>query len=156
MAHPSRPRNLLRRAFERLRRRNDNLLEYLNLQSTRLTASATGRTFTAEADNETCTSNGHGFVTGKGPIVLSNAGGALPTGLNGAVLYWPIRVDANNFQLALSRKDAVRGVVVAFSTDGTGTHTAKYATSPAGLFERLRQMGTNPRTLEAATDIDSL
>jgi hypothetical protein len=156
MAHPSRPRALRRRKFKRLRRLNDNLREFFAAQSARLTASATARTVTYVNGTETVNSVAHGFVTGKGPIRLANSGGALPTGLSASVLYWPIRVDADNFRLALSRKQAVAGTVVPFSTDGTGTNTALYATSAEALFERVKQMGTDYRTLAAVADIDSL
>jgi hypothetical protein len=57
----------------------------------------------------------HGFKTGDGPVRLS---GTLPAQLSLTTEYWVIRVDADTFQLALSRANALAGTEVAFGTDG--------------------------------------
>lgn len=88
-----------------------------------LTDGATNIDFTAEADDETATAVAHGLVTGQGPYHLSNAGGALPTGLSALTNYWIIRTGADTFQFASSYANALAGTAVTFSTDGTGTHT---------------------------------
>lgn len=79
--------------------------------------------FTAEADDEKCTSVAHGLQTGDGPIRISNSGGALPAGLAAATDYWIIRFDADVFYLAASRALALAGTNLTFTTDGTGTQT---------------------------------
>jgi hypothetical protein len=79
--------------------------------------------FTATNGTNTLTATTHGLQTGDGPIQLTNAGGALPAGLETATDYWVIKSDANDFQLALTRADALADTAVAFTDDGTGTHT---------------------------------
>ncbi len=83
------------------------------------------RTFaSADADSLTNGSNeidkvAHGFVTGDGPIRVSQA--TLPAELAADTDYWVIRVNDDNFQLASSLESAVEGSGVAFTDDGTGT-----------------------------------
>jgi hypothetical protein len=79
--------------------------------------------FTAANATETFTAAAHGFVTGDGPVQVSNAGGALPTGLTAATDYWIIRVTANTFKLATSLANALAGTNLLISTDGTGVQT---------------------------------
>lgn len=80
---------------------------------------------------------GHGFTTGEGPVRLSNAGGALPTGLSTGTNYWIIRVDDDNFKFAASRADAIAGTAVDITAAaGGGTHTVERETKlvvPAGV-----------------------
>lgn len=80
-------------------------------------------TFTTAHASETLTSVAHGMVTGDGPYRLTNAGGALPTGLAVDTDYWIIRLTADTYQLAASYADAIAETEVTFSSDGTGTHT---------------------------------
>lgn len=79
--------------------------------------------FTAEADDDTMTATGHGRVTGDGPVQVSNAGGALPTGLSALTDYWIIRLTDNTFKFATSLDNALAGTAVTISDDGTGTQT---------------------------------
>ena len=79
--------------------------------------------FTAANATEILTAVAHGLQTGDGPVQLTNAGGALPTGLSTATDYWIIKIDADTFYLAASLSDALSNTKVTFSTDGTGTHT---------------------------------
>lgn len=58
----------------------------------------------------------HGLANGT-PIMLTNSGGALPTGLAEQTRYFVVNQTANDFQLALRPG----GSVVTFTTDGTGT-----------------------------------
>lgn len=89
-----------------------------------LAATATGvtahptQTFTAEADDDYLTCNGHG-VTVDDQIVVANSGGALPTGLAASTRYWPVNITPNRFQLAASPN----GAAINLTTDGTGTNT---------------------------------
>lgn len=79
-------------------------------------------TFTATNATETFTAVAHGLFTGDGPFLVSSST-TLPAGLSATTNYWIIRVDADNFKLALSLAAAGAGTVVAITTDGTGTHT---------------------------------
>ena len=81
------------------------------------------QTFTAEADDETATKVAHGLSTGDGPFTLTNAGGALPSGLATVTNYWIIRVTADTFRFAATRALAFVGTAIALADDGTGTHT---------------------------------
>lgn len=81
------------------------------------------RTFTADNTTETFTATAHGRSTGDGPFQVSNSGGALPTGLAPATNYWWITTGANTFMLATSFSDALAGLNLSISTNGTGTQT---------------------------------
>jgi hypothetical protein len=97
--------------------------------------------FTAEADDETLTTALHGMTTGAGPYLLSNSGGALPTGLSAATLYWIIVLTVNTYQLAASLADALAGTEVTFTTDGTGTHTLERANASSAAGSHLVPRG---------------
>jgi hypothetical protein len=112
-------------------------------------------TLASGAVGDTVSATAHGFVTGQGPFVLSNSGGALPTGLSATQLYYAIRLDANTFQLATSQEAAIKGSYATFSTNGTGTNRIARAANRAGLAAWL-QRGKKPATVAALTDIDSL
>lgn len=56
-------------------------------------------------------------------VKFSNAGGALPTGLNNTDIFWLVRLDATHANVATSLANAIAGTVVAYSDAGTGTHT---------------------------------
>lgn len=75
-------------------------------------------TFTADAATDRITANGHKAENGM-EVVLSNAGGALPTGLAASTRYFVKDVDANSFALALT----TNGPVVDITGAGTGTHS---------------------------------
>lgn len=78
--------------------------------------------FTADNTTSTFTAAAHGFTTGlKGQV--SNAGGALPTGLSGSTDYFVIVLTANTFKLATSLANALAGTALTISDDGTGTQT---------------------------------
>lgn len=88
--------------------------------------------FTAANASELFTSAAHGMATGDGPFRVSNAGGALPTGLAVDTDYWVIAdvangvVDpVNTFQLATSKANALAGTELLITTDGTGTQTLR-------------------------------
>ncbi len=94
------------------------------LASTHLSISDNGTGTQTYADTtETRSVVEHGLSTGDGPVRVSNAGGALPTGLLAATDYWFIRMGVYTFKLALSLDDALAGTAIAISTDGTGTQT---------------------------------
>lgn len=156
MAQPSRARYVRKRAFSRIRRNTVSILgSFLTAQGTRLAASATARTCTFANATGIVTSTAHGFLTAKGPIVFANSGGNLPTGITSLTPYYPIRIDANSFRIATTRAQASRGTEINFTTDGTGTNTAIYQSTASAFLERLLQR-IKPRTIRAASDIDSL
>jgi hypothetical protein len=65
----------------------------------------------------------HGYQTGDGAGQFTNSGGALPTGIAAVTDYYVIRIDADNFQIATSRANALAGTFVNFTTNGTGVNT---------------------------------
>lgn len=155
MAQPARPRHVYRRTYDRLRHASSNLKQFLVAAGTKFMGTAALKTFTAVAATDVCTSNGHGFVTGKGPVLVSNVGGALPAGLSASTWYWPIRIDANTFKLASSRANATYGTTVDITDTGSGTNSVRYAANAEAVMERLRQ-GTPYKQVVAETDIDNL
>lgn len=84
------------------------------------------RTFAGVADVDPDTDQitilDHGLVTGDGPMQLTTAG-TLPVGLGLLTDHFPIVVDDDNFQLALSRQDAQDGTQVDITADGVGNST---------------------------------
>lgn len=68
---------------------------------------------------ETITVTAHGFLANQ-PVRLANTGGALPTGLSAATVYYIIYVDANNIQLSLTAGGAAANITAAA---GGGTHS---------------------------------
>ncbi len=79
--------------------------------------------FTADNATEIFTITTHGLLTGDGPFQLTNAGGALPTGVSALTDYWIIKIDGNTFYLATSLANALAGTHLSISTNGTGTNT---------------------------------
>jgi len=78
-----------------------------------------GANFTAANGTDQLTSVGHGLTVDTS-IVLSNTGGALPTGLTANQIYYVINTTgADVFQVSSTRG----GSAVNFTTDGTGTQT---------------------------------
>lgn len=56
-------------------------------------------------------------------VRFTNSGGALPTGLSLNTDYWLVRQSATTAKVATSFANAIAGTVVAYTDDGTGTHT---------------------------------
>lgn len=88
-----------------------------------VTLPAGNLTFTAAAATDLATVVGHGHETGAGPFRVSNAGGALPTGLAVDTDYWLIKASADTFKFASSRANALASTAVDLTSDGTGTQT---------------------------------
>lgn len=63
----------------------------------------------------------HNLQTGD-QVYLTTTGG-LPTGLTINTLYYVIKIDANSFNLAISRANAYAAIKIATSSAGSGTHT---------------------------------
>ena len=56
-------------------------------------------------------------------VKFTNAGGALPTGLNTTDIFWLVRVGATSARVATSLANAIAGSVITYTNGGTGTHT---------------------------------
>lgn len=98
----------------------------------------TGVTFTTAFATSTSTINAttHGFANGDRVVVTSSAQ-VLPVGLSFVTVYYVINATTNAFQLSLT----LGGAAVTFSTDGTGTHTARRWSKAALLVEAANEMG---------------
>lgn len=99
------------------------------------------------------TAAAHGISDAEGPYLLTNSGGALPTGSLTSEL-WVHVIDANTVALATSIGALRRGDFMQTTSAGTGTHTLTKAVGSQGIFDALRRNKT--RTVVAATDIDNL
>lgn len=111
-------------------------------------------TFTADNATETLTATAHGLETGDGPLRLTNSGGALPTGLATATDYWIIRTGADTFKLASSLANAYASTEVAFTTNGTGTHTiSDTASTQRGIDGEFTYTATQAETNYDAGEI---
>lgn len=83
-------------------------------------------TFSADATTNICTATNHPLHTGAGPIQTSNAGGGLPGGLAAATPYFAINVSSSTFKLATSQANALAGVEIDITSNGTGTQTINH------------------------------
>lgn len=79
-------------------------------------------TFSASTNKATHTT--HGLKTGDGPLFYTTVGGAQPPELADAVGYYAVYDAANTYKIATSRANALAGITIDLSTDGTGTTTA--------------------------------
>jgi hypothetical protein len=77
----------------------------------------------ASSSTNKFTLNTHHRLTGDGPFTLTNVGGAVPGGSALATPYWLVVDSANTFLLATSFANALAGVTVDLTTNGTGTTT---------------------------------
>ena len=107
------------------------------IQLTTSLANALAGTFVAVTDNGTGTQTldpsiftvtlGHKLTTGDA-LEVSNSGGALPTGLSAATVYWAQIVTSTTFKLYDTRAHALVASgatgLVTISDNGTGTQTA--------------------------------
>lgn len=80
-------------------------------------------TYTADAATDVLTKVAHGLETGDGPLRTTNSGGALPGGLAINTDYFAIRIGPDTFRVATSRANAVAGVAINITSNGTGTQT---------------------------------
>jgi len=56
-------------------------------------------------------------------VKFSNAGGALPVGLNNTDIFWLVRVGATSARVATSLANAIAGSVITYTDAGSGTNT---------------------------------
>lgn len=80
-------------------------------------------TFTANSGTDLIAKTAHGFETGDGQLRTTNTGGALPGGLAAGTDYYWIRIDADHGKLATSRVNALTGIAIDITSNGTGTHS---------------------------------
>ncbi|KKL14069.1 hypothetical protein LCGC14_2519480, partial [marine sediment metagenome] len=69
--------------------------------------SAIDATTDVDDTTEQITSTAHGYTKGTGPVQLTLTSGALPGGLALLTDYWVIKIDANDYQVATSRANAI-------------------------------------------------
>lgn len=82
-----------------------------------------GQTFTADFTTGILTITTATQMSTGTPVVVSNSGGALPTGLNAGQVYYSIFVTATTIKLASTIANAYAGTAVSFSDNGSGTNT---------------------------------
>lgn len=101
----------------------DGSLQPASLTVGGLPVTFTSHTFTASSTTEELTVTAHGLATGDGPLQVSNSGGALPSPLVAATNYYAIVTGSNTFKLATSRLNALNGIAIDLTTNGTGTNS---------------------------------
>ncbi len=107
-----------------------------------------------DVDEDTVTIPAHGYDTGlKGQLTAT---GTLPAGLSLITDYWIIKVDANTVQFAESYDDAIAGVPVDITDQGSDENVSTFtATALAGASVGFYKSndGTNWILIQAATTI---
>jgi hypothetical protein len=147
----ARSRHLRHRLFDRFRRQ-DTIPNWWATVVTTLTGTGATTNFTATNATNQITSTAHGLNTGNGPFTLSNSGGALPNGLTTTDQYWVIYVDANTIQWSTAPGSLS---AVAFSDDGTGTHSYALAAEDTRDIYAINKKH-KPVRIDAETDVDNL
>jgi hypothetical protein len=84
---------------------------------------ASTKTFTADSTTDQLAITAHGQFTGDGIATVSNSGGALPGGLAAGTNYWEIVVDADHIKLATTQANALAGIAIDLTSNGSGTQT---------------------------------
>jgi hypothetical protein len=83
------------------------------------------QTFTADdtgPNNWLIIANTANYQTGV-TFTVSNSGGALPVPLQPSTTYYAIRIDATHIRVATSYANAIAGIAITLTTNGTGTNT---------------------------------
>jgi hypothetical protein len=110
----------------------DVVIHYNSKLRPRLESYSQTVTATVATDILTPATTPHTFVTGDGPLQISNSGGSLPGGLSASTDYWVIYeadTGTSSFQLASSRTNAIAGTEIDITTTGSGTHTLAFTNS---------------------------
>jgi len=102
----------------------DTVMYYptLNVKSTTPVTTVNSNAFTGSSSSGLLLSYTNDFASYT-TVKFSNAGGALPVGLNNTDIFWLVRVGATSARVATSLDNAIAGTVVAYTDGGTGTHT---------------------------------
>lgn len=117
------------------------------------------QTFTATNATETFTAVAHGLINGD-QILVTNSGGALPSGINSGATYYVISATTDTFQMSLTDG----GAAVLIADDGTGTHSLSCTrdvltgcTIPSGTYEvgHVVTQTSTPSGAPRATVIES-
>jgi hypothetical protein len=147
----------MRHATYDLLRHSKKLLAFLGNQAARLSGTGAGTVVTFTNATNLVNLIGHGFVAGGGPFVLENAGGALPTGLDAATLYFVGVPSVDTLTLHIT-SDAAIGASneVAFSTDGTGTTQILKGADELTVFDAMNDGAYSAAGIMLVTDIDTL
>ena len=149
MANTPHSRHIRRGRFSRLRR-SKKLLAFLSTIATKLAATGTQYTFTANVGSNAITITAHGLSVGDGPFVVS-ATTTLPSYLDADDIYFVGEVvDANNIRLTTKMGEPV----VTIADAGSGTLTMAKGESAEAIYEYLRK--NSPETVRNATDVDNL
>lgn len=129
---------------------------FLEAESERLAGSGTGATVTfANATNQ-MTLAANPYVSGDGPFLLANDGGALPAELDNITDYWINLVGGDIMTLHLTEADAIAGDnIVAFTDDGTGTNSILVSAEAIDIFVALKS-GKSADEIRGITNIDDL
>lgn len=147
-------RHLRHSSFDRVRHSN-NFLDFLNEQAEALAGTGTGTAITFANGTNQVTYTDHGLASGDGPYLLSTDG-TLPAELDNATEYWVSVVDTNTLQLHLTEEDALAETnPVAFTDDGTGTHSILRGAEAVDIFLALKG-GKTARQIRGLTSIDDL
>lgn len=77
----------------------------------------------ADATANTATLTAHAYISGDGPVQVTNSGGAVPGGLALLTDFYLIVVDANTVKFATSRENALEGTAIDLTSTGSGTNT---------------------------------
>ncbi len=137
-------------------RYSTNLLNFISAQATRLSGTGTGATITFTNATNIVNLATHGYVSGQGPFLLSNSGGALPAELDDTTEYWVNVADAGTFTLHANEADSLSGDSdVAFTDDGTGTNTILVAAESSDIFAAMKA-GKSAQDVRNLTSIDNL
>lgn len=99
-------------------------------------AQAAAKAFTAEADDDVFTANGHGYVDGDQVRLATLTGG---TGVSTGVIYYVVSATTNTFQVAATKGGAAINVTL----DGTGTVKKAGALSKTLIDTALDTVWTN-------------
>ena len=86
-------------------------------------SSKSGTTFTADAGTDFLSDTAHGLANGD-RVMVTNSGGALPTGLSENTVYFVVNKTTDTFQLSLTSG----GSAIDLTTAGTGTNSWYAAT----------------------------
>lgn len=100
----------------KFRMEQDDGTSVVSESTTGVTAQPT-QTFTASGTTALATCNAHGLKDGD-QVVVSNSGGALPSGLSASTRYFAVQVTPNAFGLA-----TLPGGTSVIAGAGTGTHS---------------------------------
>lgn len=148
-------RHVRHSSYNRVRHGQD-FIEFMTTQASRLAGTGASAAITFTNATNIVNHGSHGYATGDGPFLLANAGGALPAELDTTTDYWVNVASAGTYTLHTSEDDALAGSNdVAFTDDGTGTHTILKSAVAETIFDALLA-GKSADEIRGITDVDNL